>query len=97
MIGSGRLYGSKGDSIVTETRVTNGMELRKGMAKGVRIVRDDDGRAVPSVVLDGNIIVWFTNFVSYQSNYSKSQSLLQKATTRCYRRRNDCQPTEGGI
>ena len=37
--------------------VGNGMILREGVAKGVRVVSDKNGNPIPAVVLDGTVIL----------------------------------------
>lgn len=62
IIGPGKLYGigRKGnDSSFIARRQPNGVELRRGIAKGVRIVRDDHGAVIPAVVLDCKVSPFF--------------------------------------
>lgn len=66
IIGPGKLYGI-GDSSFIARRQPNGVELRRGIAKGVRIVRDDHGAVIPAVVLD---CTFYRNFINLQNWYS---------------------------
>lgn len=59
IIGPGKLYGVDPHESFISRRKPNGVELRRGVAKGVRIVRNTDGTAIPSVLLDCNFLTFF--------------------------------------
>ena len=59
IIGPGKLYGvDRRDSFISR-RKPNGIELRRGVAKGVRIVRNTDGKVIPSVLLECNFLALY--------------------------------------
>lgn len=54
-VGAGKLFET---SMEHSQNVDNGMVMRSGVAKGVRIV-SNNGNPMPALVLDGEVLIYF--------------------------------------
>ena len=74
-IGAGKLFEVLNENR-TEREIDNGMVLRKGISKGVRIVKGTDGKPTPALVVDCELLLNQNLFI-FAIPFSESEPVLQ--------------------